>query len=215
MDGYQTLLLRPVTIVLSSQLTIPWSSTWELGFPTICHNEIRGITVSLLTEICNNVATEPPLQLLNGVSMTACTANTDDGAHVDARARDFWNMSQEAFFDVRVFYPNASSTRHEQAKKRDYGQWIREIGHGMFTPLVLSTTGGIGREATTFYKCLADMIAQKSQHSYPAVMGWLRCRLWFSSLRSSIFLHLRQQIFPSPCLWVRDHPGNIWRMNPL
>ena len=104
-------------------------------------------------------------------------------------------MSQDAFFDVRVFYPNASSNcstdlssvyrRHEQAKKREYGR-IREVERGVFTPLVLSTTGGMGREATTFFKHLADMIAQKRQHPYPTVMGWLRCRLSFASLRASI-----------------------------
>ena len=102
------------------------------GFPTIRHNEIRDITASLLTEVCNNVATEPTLQPLNGESMTARSANTDDGARADIRARGFWNQSQDAFFDVRVFYPNASSNRstnatsvyrrHEQAKKREYGQ---------------------------------------------------------------------------------------------
>ena len=95
-----------------------------------------------------------------------------------------------------MFYPNASSNRstdsssvyrrHEQAKKWEYGQRIREVERGVFTPLVLSTTGGMGREATTFYKRLADMIAQKRQHPYPAVMGWLRCRLSFASLRASI-----------------------------
>ena len=31
-------------------------------------------------------------------------------------------------------------------------------------------------------KRCADMIAQKRQHSYPAVMGWLRCWLSFASL---------------------------------
>ena len=76
--------------------------------------------------------------------------------------------------------------RHEQAKKREYGQRIREVERGVFTPLVFSTTGGMGREASTFYKRLADMIAQKRQHPYPAVMGWLRCRLSFASLRASI-----------------------------
>ena len=166
------------------------------GFPTIRHNEIRDITASLLTEVCNNVTTEPPLQPLSGENMTARSANTNDGARVDIRARGFWNVSQDAFFDVRVFYPNASSNRstdsssvyrrHEQAKKREYGQRIREVERDVFTPLVLSTTGGMGREATTFYKRLADMIAQKRQHPYPAVMGWLRCRLSFASLRASI-----------------------------
>ena len=81
------------------------------GFPSIRHNEIRGITASLLTEVCSNVATEPAFQPLSGENMTGRTTNTDDGARVDIRARGFWNGRQDAFFDVRVFYPNASSYR--------------------------------------------------------------------------------------------------------
>ena len=166
------------------------------GFPTIRHNEIRDITASLLTEVCHNVCTEPQLQPLNGENMTAQSANTDDGARVDIRARGFWNRSQDAFFDVRVFYPNASSNRsanpssayrkHELAKKREYGQRVREVEHGVFTPIILSTTGGMGKEAATFYKRLGDLIAQKRQKPYATVMGWLRCRLSFASLRASI-----------------------------
>ena len=167
------------------------------GFPTIRHNEIRDITASLLTEVCHNVTTEPPLQPLNGETLAARSANTDDGARLDIRARGFWNASQDAFFDVQVFYPNASSNRstvtssayrrHEQANKREYGQQVREVEHGVFTPLVFSTTGGMGREATTFYKRLADGISLKRQHPYTTVMGWLRCRLSFAALRSCAF----------------------------
>ena len=76
--------------------------------------------------------------------------------------------------------PNAPSNRstdaykrHEQAKKREYGQRVREVEHGVFTPLVLSTNGGMGTEATTFYKRLADLIANKRNHDYSMVMGWL------------------------------------------
>ena len=73
------------------------------GFLTICHNEIRDITDSLLTEVCHNVATEPTLQPLTGERMIARTANSDEGACLDIRARGFWNRAQYAFFDVRVF----------------------------------------------------------------------------------------------------------------
>jgi len=31
------------------------------GFPSICHNKIRDLTASLLTEICNEVEVEPPI----------------------------------------------------------------------------------------------------------------------------------------------------------
>lgn len=166
------------------------------GFPTIRHNELCDITATLLTEVCHNVTTEPTLQPLSGENFDARSTNTSDGARVDIRARGFWNATQDAFFDVRVFYPNAPSNRstltssayrrHEQAKKREYGQRIREVEHGVFTPLVFSSTGGMGQEATTFYKRLASMISQKRQHPYPTVMGWLRCRLSFAALRSAI-----------------------------
>lgn len=72
------------------------------GFPTIHHNEIRDITASLFTEVCNNVATNPPLQPLGGESMTASSAIIDDGACVDIRVRGSSNVSQDVFFDVRV-----------------------------------------------------------------------------------------------------------------
>jgi hypothetical protein len=36
-----------------------------------------------------------------------------------------------------------------KAKKREYGEGVREVEHGGFTPLVLSTTGSLGRESTT------------------------------------------------------------------
>ena len=112
------------------------------GFPTIHHNEIRDITASLLTEVCHNVATEPALQQLTGERMVARTAKSDEGARLDIRARGFWNRAQDAFFDIRVFYPNASSNRssepssayrrHEQAKKCEYGQRVREIEKGVY-----------------------------------------------------------------------------------
>ena len=171
-------------------------------------------SMTSLTEVCHNVATEPPLQPLSGETLVARSANTNDGARLDICARGFWNASQDAFFDVRVFYPNASSNRsamtssayrkHEQAKKREYGQLVREIEHGVFTPLVLSSTGGMGREATTFYKRLADLISQKCQ----MVMGWLRCRLSFASLRTSIMCirGSRSSLGRPVAIWDKYHP---------
>ena len=55
-----------------------------------------------------------------------------------------------------------------------------------FTPLVLSTTGGLGREAATFYKRLADLISSKQQKHYSNVICCLRCRLLFAMLQSAI-----------------------------
>ena len=81
---------------------------------------------------------------------------------------------------------SAAYKKHEDIKKRAYGQRVREIEHGVFTPLVFSTTGGMGREAITFYKRLADKLAWKQQKPYSVVMSWLRCKLSFAAIRSSI-----------------------------
>ena len=110
--------------------------------------------------------------------------------------KGFWKRSQDAFFDVRVFYPNAPSNRstsissayrqHELLKKRKYGQRVRDVERCVFTPIVFTTKGGMGREVATFYKRLADMIAGKQQKPYSTVMCWLRWRLSFATLRSAI-----------------------------
>ena len=166
------------------------------GFPTLRHNEVRDITANLLSEVRPNTCIEPVLQPLNGEIFQHRTANLQSEARVDIRTNGFWSRGQEAFFDVRVFHPNASSYRtkdlaalyslHEGSKKREYGERIREVEHGVFTPLVLSTTGGMAHEATTFYKKLAADVAVKRNLQYSTVISWLRCRLSFALLRSAI-----------------------------
>ena len=79
----------------------------------------------------------------------------------------------------------ATADMKKKNKVRAYEQRIREIEHASFTPIVLST-GGMGPCATTFYKRLADRLASKWNSSYSQTIGWLRCRLSFSLLRSSI-----------------------------
>jgi len=167
------------------------------GFPSIRHNEIRDVTSTLLSEVCHDVATEPHLQPLNGEVFPHRSANAEDGARLDIVASSFWGGRYErTFFDVRVFNPYATSNqhpqqqsvyrRHERLKRNAYEQRIREVEHASFTPLVMSLTGGLGPAATTTYKHLASLLSAKWNQSYGSVMAWLRCRLSFSLLRSSI-----------------------------
>ena len=51
---------------------------------------------------------------------------------------------------------------------------------------ILSATGGLAREATTFYKRLASMLSSKWDQPYSVTLCWLCCGLTFSFLRSSI-----------------------------
>lgn len=167
------------------------------GFPAVRHNEVRDITASLLTEVCHGVTIEPHLQPLSGESLSHRSAINQDGARLDVAMYGFWGgRFEKAFVDVRVFNPSAQSNRqsslsatyrkHEQEKRRHYDQRVRDVEHGSFTPLVLSTTGGMGRAATTFYKRLASMLAEKRDTPYSLTLNWIRCRLSFALLRASI-----------------------------
>ena len=58
---------------------------------------------------------EPTPQPLDCEPLRYATANTEDGAHLDVVARDYWGQNrQRVFFDVRVFYPfvHSYSTFH-------------------------------------------------------------------------------------------------------
>jgi len=55
-----------------------------------------------------------------------------------------------------------------------------------FTPLVFSTFGGLGKEATIFYNRLANLLSQKHNTSYHQTLSWMHCLLSFSLLRSAI-----------------------------
>ncbi len=167
------------------------------GFPTLRHNEIRDTTASLLTEVCSEVCVEPNLQPVSPDQLNSASANSQDNARLDISANGVWGSRfQKTYFDVRVFNPLAPSNRnqsqaatfrkHEMEKKRAYQQRIQDVEHSSFTPLVLSVTGGMGVEATLFYKRLSSLLAQKWDTTYSKTLCWLRCRLTFSLLRSAI-----------------------------
>lgn len=188
----------PSNCACGSKLTVEHAfSCAKGGFPSIRHNEIRDLTATLLTEVCNNVSIEPELQPATDEKMCMASANTQDGARLDIAANGFWGGSfEKTMFDVRVFNPYAPSNKctkssacyrkHEKLKKRTYEQRVRDIEHASFTPLVLSATGGLANEANTFYKRLASMLASKWDQPYSCTLRWLRCRLGFSLLRSAI-----------------------------
>ena len=104
------------------------------------------------------MATEPLLQPLSGETFTYSSAIVGAEARLDIKARGFWNLAQDAYFDVRVFHPNAPCYRskdvaaackqHESAKKREYNQRVQHVEHGVFTPLIFTTTGSMGKEET-------------------------------------------------------------------
>ena len=119
---------------------------------------------------------EPPLLPLSGETFDLRSVNTAAEARLDISARGIWNTVDKTFFDVRVFHPGAASNKcktidkafekHEEEKKRTYNKRILEVEKATFTPLVFSTSGGMGNEAEKFHKRLASLLAQKRDTPY-------------------------------------------------
>ena len=121
-----------------------------------------------------------------GEAFHAMTVNTEDGARSDIAAVGCWGgRFERTFFDVRVFNPYAPSNQTptpsmpvaiKNIKKREFELRTQEIEQALFTPIVLSSTGGMGSIATTTYKRLASLLADKWGTSYSQTMGWLRIK---------------------------------------
>ena len=94
------------------------------------------------------------------------SSNCDDNAHLDVSAQGVWRgQFKRKFFDARVVDPSTQSNcqpplisvcrRHAKERKSLYEQRVLEVEHPTFTPLLMSSTGGMAPIATTFYSHLA------------------------------------------------------------
>ena len=166
------------------------------GFVSKRHDNIRDLITSLLNRVCHNVQAEPHLIPITDEVFRLASTNTSEEARLDIKANDFWRQGQTAFFDVRITHVNSLTNEshstekifhiHENEKKRAYNQRIMNVEHGTFTPLVMGTNGGMGKECIAFLQELAKKISLKQNDDYPVVMTWLRTKLSFEILRSTI-----------------------------
>ena len=84
--------------------------------------------------------------------------------------------------ELKVIYK-----QHEGEKKRSYSEREHEVETASFTPLVLSSMGGMARECTIFFKRLADILAEKKiWFEFSKMMFLIHCKISFALLRSSI-----------------------------
>ncbi|PFX23815.1 hypothetical protein AWC38_SpisGene11617 [Stylophora pistillata] len=136
------------------------------GFVIQRHNQLRDLEADLLRIVSSNVEVEPILQQMTGETLNR-GANTAPDARLDIHFRGFWERQRSAAFDVRICHPNAESYREktpeqiyrqrESEKKRQYANRVMEVEQGTFTPLIFSTTGGMGSECKIYHKRLADI----------------------------------------------------------
>ena len=151
------------------------------GFPTVRHNEVRDMMADLVTKVCSDVAVELLLAPVTGEVFCAASTNTAPDARADIRARRFWTRAQNAFFDIRVFHPDAESYRdrgidqlllqHESRKKLEYAERIVHVNRGTFTPLVFSTAGCAAPECLRFLKRLYGLLSAGEKKSYSEMMS--------------------------------------------
>ena len=165
------------------------------GYTIMRHNEVRDVEADLLKEVCRDVQIEPALIPLSGQLFPAST-NHQDMARLDVSARGLWAPMEKAFFDVRIFHPNAISNRskslpqlyqsHEMEKKRVYNQRIIEVEFATFTPLVFSTSGGESPECLKFHRRLASLLSVRRGESYAETITYIRRKVQFCILRTTL-----------------------------
>ena len=167
----------PSTCACGKVFMFDHSMIWKLGgFITKRYNELRDVEAEFLSVVCMSRSSQSsktsPANILNRGS------NKAQDARLDIHARGFWERHSSAFFDVRLCRPNAVSYRDlkpqqiyridENEEKRLYSRRVLEIEHGTFTPLVFTTTGGMGRlKECLMYHSRCSWLPSKKGSSMP------------------------------------------------
>ena len=166
------------------------------GYTHIRHNEIRDTFANLMNEVCHDVEIEPKLQPLQGESFVNNSTTTEDEARLDIKANGLWGSRfSRAFFDVKIFNPHAKTSRklhkdaykyREKLKNSKYQQRILNVEQSSFCPLIFGCTGGAAKTATRTMQRFSEKLSEKRQESYPESINYIRTKISFALLRSSI-----------------------------
>ena len=65
-----------------------------------------------------------------------------------------------------------------------YNHRILNVEKGSFSPIIFSTTGGMGPESTKYHKRIAELLSRKRGEEYSDVVNFVRTRIRFSLLKS-------------------------------
>jgi hypothetical protein len=166
------------------------------GFVCMRHNALRDSTANLLRDAgCKDVQIEPELLPVDPKKFKKRT-NTQPGARLDVSARGVWSQFERSFYDIRVTHPNCLSNigkpvadiyvEHQKAKKSEYEERVLESEKASFNPLIFTTSGGMGPECTILYKRIAELTSSRKNEHYGSVMNYIRTRLRFAILRSTL-----------------------------
>ena len=193
-----TLLNLPLTCPCGAQFSVQHALDCQLGgLRTVQHNEVRDVLAQCMRDAGHTaVEIEPQLQQLSGEAFEYKSANKDEEARIDIKCCGFWSPMRQAYFDVKVVSPFARSYAHmkpaalyrmaERSKIREYRERILNVEHGDFTPLVFTCAGGMAPQSHFVLKQLAEKLSKKQNIQASVVSGWLRCRMSFALLRTTL-----------------------------
>jgi hypothetical protein len=189
------------------------------GYVSLRHNSLRDRTAEIMRITCRDVSIEPDLLPINGAQLPP-GSNKADNARLDVAARSVWNPLEKAFFDIRVFHAPAASNRnlktipamyayHENSKKREYNGRVMQVEKGVFSPLVFSTSGGMGKEAGKVYNRIAQKMAYTKGQKYHDTISYIRKRLRFDLLKTTIISLRGYRGKPTPAPEIDDLDLNL------
>ena len=169
------------------------------GYTIFRHNRIRDTIAEILREVCTDVVVEPPLTPLESDTYTDGMnnrMNTTDGARLDIACIGLFSPLERTYMDVRIFHAGAPSyrnrtlpslyTENENSKKRQYNSRVINIEKSTFTPLVFSTSGGMGKECKNLIRRCAYLISNKRGERYADVMSHITTRIRMALLKSTL-----------------------------
>ena len=161
------------------------------GYTIMRHNGIRDLEGELMKEVCRDVKIEPELLPIGEQEMSG---NVADRARLDVSGVGVWGEHERTFLDIKIFHPNCQSyvdmdigkayVHHQNVKKHDYKERVLNVERGSFTPIIFSTTGGVGPEANRHHKRIAQLMEMKRKGEYSQIIQYIRTRLRFNLLKS-------------------------------
>jgi hypothetical protein len=189
------------------------------GFIHMRHDEPKMLWAKKAKLVFNDVEVEPWLEPLCGEEIESKRAKLGDDVRSDVRIRGFWGNRQQAFFEFRVLYPFASSylsaepealyTRFAKIRKAEYAERINRVDSGSFTPMIMSSSGGMGPEMSAAVKHMAMLIAERRGETYSQVAGFLRCEFSFAMMRSALICLRGSRSVKPRELTLEDTPVDV------
>ena len=166
------------------------------GFIHMRHDGPKKLFAKWCGGCFRDIELEPGLEPLSGEMFIYKSAKKEDEARSDVRVRGFWGNYRNAFFEFRVFYPHAQSYKSTKpqalykqiarTRRREYGERVLQVEDGDFTPMILSSSGGMGEEMSMALKHVGKKVSEKQNLAYSRVAGYLRAMFSFEMMRLAL-----------------------------